>query len=126
MIDDEESIVAALVAGLERENYEVLSAYTGEKGLQLAQKENPDAIILDVFLPGEDGLAVLKRLKRRIDPETGDSSGTREIPVIVLTGRGEKMGEMFQMEDAFAFFTKPFELKSLLSSIQQALEKKKS
>ena len=126
IVDDEESAVATLGAGLEASGYQILSAYTGEKGFQLARAEGPDVILLDIFLPGEDGLAILKKLKRPMDLETGEASKTRGIPVIVLTGRGEKMEEMFQAEDAFAFFTKPFELKALLASIRQALEKKVS
>lgn len=123
IVDDEESIVEALTLRLEREGYEVIGAYTGEKGLQLAQGERPDLIILDIFLPGEDGLAILKKLKRPIDSETGEPSKTREIPVLVLTGRGEKMEEMFEMEEAFAFLTKPVDSKALLAKIQEALSK---
>lgn len=124
IVDDEEAVVETLKIRLEREGYEVFGAYTGEKGLQLAQTEMPDVVLLDIFLPGEDGLAILKRLKRPIDPETGEASKTRGIPVIVVTGRGEKMEEMFQMEEAFAFLTKPVDSKLLLAEIQEALKKK--
>lgn len=126
IVDDEEAIVETLTARLQMEGYQVLSAYTGEKGLQLAQAEIPNLIILDIFLPGEDGLAVLKKLKRPVDPKTGESSKTRAIPVIVLTGRGQQMQEMFEMEDAAAFFTKPFDSKALLVAVREALEKKQS
>ena len=120
VIDDEEALVEALSARLESAGYAVLSAYTGEKGLQLARTELPDAIILDIYLPGEDGLAIIKQLKRPIDPQTGDPSKTRKIPVIVLTGKAEKMEDMFQMEECFAFFTKPFDSKELLASVAKA------
>ncbi len=125
IVDDEESIVVGLTVALEKAGYEVLSAYTGEKGLQLARQEKPDVILLDVFLPGEDGLAIMKQLKRPLDPETADRSQLRETPVIVITGRGEKMEEMFQMEKAFAFFTKPFELNALISSVRKAIQSRK-
>lgn len=124
VIDDEEPTVTTLTVGLEKEGYEVFGAYTGEKGLQLAQTERPDAIILDIFLPGEDGLSLLKKLKRPLDRETGESSKTRGIPVIILTGYGKKMKEIFEMEKAFSFFTKPFELKAVLASVEKALESK--
>lgn len=124
LVDDEESLVEVLSVRLRSEGYEVLSAYTGEKGFELARVEKPDVIILDIFLPGEDGLAILKRLKRPIDSETGEPSAIRDIPVIVVTGIGEKMEEVFVMESAFAFLTKPFETQTLLHSIRKALEKR--
>lgn len=126
IIDDEEVIVETLRAKLEKEGYDVLGAYSGEKGIELARKESPHVIILDIFLPGEDGLTVLKRLKRPLDPETGETNTTRSIPVIVLTGKAEKMEEVFQMEEAFAFFTKPVNSGALLLSIQRALEGEKA
>ncbi len=121
VVDDEEALVEALTARLQMEGYQVLSAFTGEKGLQTAQVEKPDLIILDIFLPGEDGLAILKKLKRPVDSKTGESSKTRQIPVLVLTGRGQQMKDMFEMEEAAAFLTKPFETQSLLSAIQKIL-----
>lgn len=123
IVDDEESIVEVLTVRLTREGYQVIGAHSGEEGIQLARTHLPDVILLDIFLPGEDGLAVLKRLKRPMDAETGEPSKTRGIPVIVLTGRGEKMEDVFQMEEAFAFFTKPIDTQSLCVSIQRALER---
>ena len=124
IVDDEESFLDTLSIRLGREGYEVFGAPTGEKGLELAQTQEPDLILLDIFLPGDDGLAILKKLKRPLDPETSGPSKTRTIPVIVLTGRGEKMEEVVRMEEAFAFFTKPVDTRSLLISIQRALESK--
>jgi CheY-like chemotaxis protein len=122
IVDDNESDVVTLTARLEQKGYEVVSAYTGEKGLQTARTELPDVILLDVVLPGDDGLAVLRKLKRPIDAETGEPSKTRRIPVIMLTGVAEGMGDTFQAEEAFAFLTKPLDSKSLVASIEKALE----
>lgn len=126
VVDDEESIREVLRARLEAAGYQILSVASGEKALQLIQNETPDVIVLDVFLPGEDGLAVLKKLKRPVDRKTGEPSKTRQIPVIVITGKAEQMEEMFRMEDAFAFFGKPFDFIALQASIQKALNQKKA
>ena len=125
IIEDDDSQAQALTAFLEMKNYQVLQAYSGETGLELIQTDLPDLILLDIFLPGEDGLSILKRLKRKADPDTGEASKTSHIPVIVLTGKGDMMEEVFEMEEAFAFFRKPYEHQALLTSIQRALESKK-
>ncbi len=124
IIEDDDSQAQALAAFLEAKDYKVFQAFSGETGLDLIQTELPDLILLDVFLPGEDGLAILKRLKRQTDPNTGEPSKTHHIPIIILTGKGDMMEEVFEMEEAFAFFKKPYEPQTLLLSIQRALESK--
>lgn len=77
LIEDEEALQKALSKSLEIENFTVISAYDGKTGLEAAQKEKPDLILLDLILPQIDGFEVLRELKK--SPETKD------IPVIILT-----------------------------------------
>lgn len=76
-IEDEEALQKSLNKMLELEGFQVSSAYDGQAGLETAQKESPDLILLDLILPKIDGFEVLKRLKT--DPKTKD------IAVIILT-----------------------------------------
>lgn len=76
-VEDEESLQKVIKETLETNGYSVISASDGEGGIQLAQKEKPDLILLDLILPKKDGFEVLSELKK--------SSDTAVIPVIVLT-----------------------------------------
>jgi DNA-binding response OmpR family regulator len=82
VIEDERDIVEVLEYNFQREGYTVLSATNGEKGLELARTKRPAVIILDIMLPGLDGLEVAKRLRQ--DPNT------REISIVMLTAKGEE------------------------------------
>jgi DNA-binding response OmpR family regulator len=92
IIEDDEAICSMYQAKFEQEGVEALSAATGAEGLEMAKKEKPNLIMLDVILPGLDGFSVLKKLKA--------NSATKKIPVIMLTNlgteedkeKGEKMG----------------------------------
>ncbi|MFA6383150.1 MAG: response regulator [Parcubacteria group bacterium] len=77
VIEDEVSLQKSLSEFLEEENFEVISALDGEKGLAMAQEEKPDLILLDIILPKKDGYEVLAELKQ--------SEQTKRIPVILLT-----------------------------------------
>ena len=80
-IEDEPTLQKTFKEILEKEGYQLISAFDGENGLVLAKKEKPDLILLDLILPKKDGFEVLKELKS--DEET------KEIPVIVLTNLEE-------------------------------------
>ena len=82
VVDDEDDILELLRFNLSREGYKVHCASTGEKALQLTGSEIPDLIVLDLMLPGIDGLEVARQLK--------NSSVTREIPIVMLTAKGEE------------------------------------
>ncbi len=82
LIEDDSFLVGMYETKLRMENFEVISAVDGKKGLKEAQKQNPDLIILDIILPKMDGFEVLKTLKS--DPQLKD------IPVILLTNLGQK------------------------------------
>ena len=83
IVEDDPDIVELLQYTLEREGYPVMVAQNGEKGLSEAQRRRPGLILLDLMLPGLDGLEVCKALKA---DET-----TRSIPVVMLTAKGEEL-----------------------------------
>ena len=82
VIDDEEDILELLRFNLTKEGYQVCSASTGEEVLPLARTERPDLVLLDLMLPGVDGLEVARRLKA--DPLT------RNMAIVMLTAKGEE------------------------------------
>ena len=81
-IDDETDMLLLVASALRAEDFEVLTANNGKDGLELAKKEKPDAVILDVKMPEMSGFEVLEQL--RLDPET------QQLPVIMLTGISER------------------------------------
>ena len=99
IVEDEKNIVDILRFNLQREGYETAEAYDGEAGLQLAETENPDLILLDVMLPKLIGFEVCKRLR-----EKGNN-----VPVIILTAREEETDKVLGLEiGADDYITKPF------------------
>lgn len=113
VVDDEASIVQSLSGVLEDEGYQVLSAGSGEDALKEIRKEPPDLVLLDIWLPGMDGLTVLERLKRT-------SPG---IPVIIISGHGniETAVKATRM-GACDFVEKPLSIERILVSVQNALQ----
>ncbi|MFA5317393.1 MAG: response regulator transcription factor, partial [Dehalococcoidales bacterium] len=113
VVDDEVKIVEILKAYLERENYEVLSAYDGRSALALAQREHPDLVILDLMLPEVSGWDVCRRLRQ-------DS----EVPIIMLTARDETADKIVGLElGADDYVTKPFDPKELVSRVRAVLRR---
>lgn len=82
LVEDDTFLLSMYTTKFELENFKVLAAEDGEKGLKMAIKENPDIILLDIMLPKMDGMEVLKKLK--VD------SKTKNIPVILLTNLSQK------------------------------------
>ena len=83
IIEDDPDLVEVVQYNLERESFGVLSAADGEKGLEEALRRRPDLILLDLMLPGLDGLEVCRRLRA--------DEATRAIPIIMLTAKGEEV-----------------------------------
>ena len=81
IIDDEKDIVKMLDYNLKKEGYRTISAYNGEDALELTERERPDIILLDLMLPGIDGLEVCKTFKKEVQ--------TQGIPIIMLTAKTE-------------------------------------
>ena len=117
VVDDEEDILELVQYNLKREGYGVLRAGTGEGGLALAESKLPDLVILDLMLPGLDGLEVCKRLK--------GSGRSKHIPIIMLTAKGEEADIVTGLElGADDYITKPFSPKELVARIRAILRRK--
>jgi DNA-binding response OmpR family regulator len=99
VVDDEPSVRGFLGDLLAEEGYRVILAANGEEALELAELENPEVILLDINMPGLNGLEVCKRLKSK--------EVTQYIPIIIVTGLDDR-GFMAYLEGADDFVTKPF------------------
>ena len=118
VVDDEEDIRELVELNLSREGYSVLTCETGEQALEQAAKEMPDLIVLDLMLPGIDGLEVCRRLKA--DPKT------RRIAVVMLTAKGEEADIVTGLElGADDYVTKPFSGKVLVARVRRLLRRQK-
>jgi DNA-binding NtrC family response regulator len=114
VIDDEPILRDSLEVALKTPGYEVLTARTGEEGLERFQKEDPDLVLLDHWLPGINGDEVLRKIKER-DPET---------PIIIMTAQGSiEMAVNLMKMGAFDFLVKPFELDQVEDLIKRGLER---
>lgn len=113
VVDDEPNILRSLKGVLEDEGYEVVLAASGEEGLEELRKELADVVLLDIWLPGMDGLEVLQRIKE-VYPA---------LPVIIISGHGtiETAVRATRM-GAFDFVEKPLSLERVLVSVQNALQ----
>lgn len=114
VVDDEEHIVELIRFNLEREGFEVISSGDGDAALKKISSEKPDLVILDLMLPGQDGLSVCRTL--RSDPNT------RGIPVIILSARTEEIDRILGLEmGADDYVTKPFSPRELVARVKARL-----
>ena len=117
VVDDEEDILELVRFNLSKEGYQVLCAATGEKAVEIARAELPDLMVLDLMLPGMDGLEVTKFLKN--NPET------QHIPIVMLTAKGEESDVVTGLElGADDYVTKPFSPRILLARVKAVLRRK--
>jgi len=117
VIEDEEDILAVIHYNLAKEGYRVTSRTTGEEGLQAARDSSPDLVVLDLMLPGIDGMEVCRRLRK--DPATA------RIPVVMLTARGEESDIVGGLETgADDYVTKPFSQKVLSARLKSVLRRR--
>jgi len=113
IIDDETSILNLVTAYLQPEGYEIQTALDGRSGLQAAQTFKPDLIVLDIMLPGMDGLELLSRLRRESD-----------VYVILLTAKNEETDKIIGLSvGADDYLTKPFSPRELVARIKAALRR---
>ena len=116
VVDDEKDIVDLVAYNLEKEGYETLKALDGESALRLIRTKSPDLVVLDLMLPGIQGLEICKRI--RSDPETA------AIPIIMLTAKGAEIDRVIGLEvGADDYVTKPFSVKELLARIKAVLRR---
>lgn len=119
IVEDEPDIADLVAFNLQRAGYETLQAHDGIKGVDLALKEGPDLVLLDLMLPGRDGFAVFKELRR--DPRTANT------PVIMLTAKAQTADRIRGLEaGADDYLTKPFSPKELLLRVKSVLRRAES
>ncbi len=112
VIDDEPDLVKALEVRLKSEGYDVITAFDGLSGLNLAREQQPDIILLDIMLPKLDGYKVSRFLK--FDEQY------KKIPIIMVTAKAEEHDKELGTETgADLYITKPFDEDELLSSIRR-------
>ena len=117
VVDDEEDILELVKYNLTREGYQVVCAATGEDAIVKAKRKLPDLILLDLMLPGIDGLEVCKLLKK--------DSKTEHIPIIMLTAKTEEADVVSGLEvGADDYITKPFSPKVLTARVRTMLRRK--
>ena len=113
VVDDEPAIVDVLTYNLKKAHYRVLVARDGRSAIEIAQKERPDLIILDLMLPGMDGLEVCSSLRREGD-----------VPIIMLTARDEEVDRVVGLElGADDYVVKPFSVRELLARVKTVLRR---
>ena len=116
VVDDEKDIVELIQYNLEREGFNVVPTYDGEKALEILDKESPHLILLDLMLPGMDGLEVCRLIKE--DPKS------KHIPIIFLTAKGEESDVIVGLQlGADDYVTKPFSPKVLVARIKAVLRR---
>ncbi|MDN3020139.1 response regulator transcription factor [Paenibacillus sp. BSR1-1] len=112
VVEDEKQIAKILKLELEFEGYEVAVAYDGKAGLQAAQNDKLDLILLDVMLPEMNGIEVLRRIRKE----------NTILPVILLTARNMTMDKVAGLDQgANDYITKPFEIEELLARVRSCL-----
>ena len=113
VIDDEQSILDLVTAYLRKEGFEYLTAKDGPSGLQAARAHKPDLVVLDIMLPGMDGIELLTQLRRESD-----------VYVIMLTARTEEIDKLLGLSvGADDYLTKPFSPRELIARIKAALRR---
>ena len=116
IIEDEEDIRLLVCYNLEKEGYSVSSYESGERGLNGIKNDPPDLVLLDLMLPGIDGMEVCRRLKQ--------DAATRDIPVIIISAKGEESDIITGLErGADDYLSKPFSPKILLARIRTILRR---
>jgi two-component system alkaline phosphatase synthesis response regulator PhoP len=113
VIDDEQSIIDLVTAYLRQEGYEIHTAMDGPSGLKAARAFSPDLIVLDIMLPGMDGIELLTQLRRESD-----------VYVIMLTAKSEETDKIVGLSvGADDYLTKPFSPRELVARVKAALRR---
>ena len=113
IVEDDQDIVELLRYNLEKEGYKCYSANNGAAGLEIAIKKEPDLIILDIMMPGDDGLTLTKEIRDNSD-----------IPIILLTAKSGTESKIEGLEvGADDYLTKPFNPKELLLRVLSILKR---
>lgn len=115
IVDDNPDIVEMFAARLKANDYEVLTAYSGKDACEIAAREIPHAIILDISMPEMDGFETGKKIKENII--------TQNIPIIMSTALGEQKNILKAISDlgAVAYLVKPFNPQIMLETLKKTL-----
>lgn len=113
IVDDEKNIVDILKYNLQKESFETLEAYDGRQAIEIAEREKPDLIILDIMLPEMDGFTVCRKLRQ-----------TMQTPILMLTAREEEVDKVLGLElGADDYITKPFSPRELMARVKANLRR---
>jgi len=116
IVDDEPDIVEFVEYNLRREQFETLKTFDGPTAVKIAREQQPDLVLLDLMIPGIDGLEVCRQLKAQSD--------TAWIPIIMLTAKGEEVDVVAGLElGADDYVAKPFRMRLLLARIRAVLRR---
>lgn len=115
VVDDEKPIADILKFTLEKEGHQVICAYDGEEALIMVEMEQPDLILLDVMLPGRDGMDVCRTVRQTFD-----------MPIIMLTAKDSELDKVLGLElGADDYVTKPFSARELVARVKAQLRRQK-
>ena len=113
IIEDEPALQETLSYNLEREGYQVTAEGNGAKALEIAQEIQPDLILMDIMLPGLDGIEITRMLRPRMN-----------VPIIMLTARDDEIDRVLGLEiGADDYLTKPFSMRELLARVKAQLRR---
>ncbi len=116
VVDDEQHITELIQFNLKSYGFDVITCDNGEDAVLLSQKEMPELVILDLMLPGIDGLEACRRIR--------NNEKTAKIPIIMLTAKGEEADKVLGLElGADDYLTKPFSVRELLARIRAILRR---
>jgi len=116
IVDDEQDIVELISYNLEKEGFSTIKAYDGVSVFNIIATKKPDLLILDLMLPGMNGLDICKKI--RANPATAD------LPIIMLTAKGDELDKIIGLEiGADDYITKPFSVKELVARVRTILRR---
>jgi DNA-binding response OmpR family regulator len=118
LIEDDHDIVEMIEYNLKEEGYRTVSAFDGKNGIEIAKREKPDLIILDIMLPAIDGFEVCRILRQQ--------ESTTHIPIIILSAKSRETDKVVGLElGADDYMTKPFSPRELIARIKAVLRRHK-
>jgi phosphate regulon transcriptional regulator PhoB len=116
VVDDEKDLVDLISYNLEKDGFEVLRALDGERALELVQSDVPDLVILDLMLPGIQGMEACKIIR--------NNPRTKSLPIIMVTAKGEEVDRILGLEiGADDYITKPFSVRELMARVRAVLRR---
>jgi DNA-binding response OmpR family regulator len=118
VVDDEPALVSTISYNLRREGHHVLTAGDGARALDVARRERPDLVVLDLMLPTMDGLDVCRALRQ------SDSAPLRTVPILMLTAKADEVDKVVGLEvGADDYVTKPFSMRELMARTKAMLRR---